>query len=444
MKRNTLTFLITILGLTLFGQEAEKMTLQQAINYALQNSPQINISKNNIEDADQQIRERKSVGLPQLNGDISFNHYLVLPVTILPEEFTKDPATGKPNPNISREIKFGVKNNLSAGVSLSMLAFDGSYLVGLKAARLYKDYVQKDYSVKQTEVKNSVIMAYLPALIIDISLQTLDKNINNLKKLNGDVKETFNAGFAEQLDVDRLDLSLSNLQVEKENLLRQKEIAVNYLKFTINYPVDKELIISDDINTLLKEVPADDLTSAINYNSRPEYAVLNTSQQLNELNIKLYQAGYLPSASIFGNYNYSLQGDNFSDAFLSPVSLVGAKINIPIFDGFGKKAKIARARIQLLNLLEQKKVFERSVDLEVSNARKSYLNADQRMKTQKKNLELAERIYNTTQVKYKEGTGSSLEITQAEQSLYTSQQNYNQAIYDLINAKANLDKSLGK
>ena len=444
MNRFILTLGVLLFGLSLFAQESTKMSLDEAISYGLQHSSQIIISKNNIEDANQQIIERKSVGLPQLNGEISFNHYLLLPVTILPEEFTKDPATGKPNPNISREVKFGVKNNLTAGVSLSMLAFDGSYLVGLKAARLYRDYVQRELVVKQTEVKNQVIMAYLPALIFDINLQTLDKNISNLTKLHSEVNSTFKEGFAEQLDVDRLDLSLSNLQVERENLIRQKEIAVNYLKFVINYPVDKDLIISDDINTLLKAVPAEDLSNAVNYNSRPEYDVLETTQQLNELNIRQYKAGYLPSAVIFGNYNYSFQGDNFSDAFGSPISVVGAKINVPIFDGFGKKAKIQRARLQLLNVLEQKKIFERSVDLEVSNARKAYLSADQRMKTQKRNLDLAERIYRTTQEKYREGIGSSIEITQAEQSLYTSQQNYNQAIYDVITAKANLDKSLGK
>ncbi|HMG14070.1 MAG TPA: TolC family protein, partial [Saprospiraceae bacterium] len=417
----------------------------QAIDYAMQNSPQIKMSQNDIEDARQQIIERRSAGIPQLNGEISYNHYLVLPVTILPEEFAKD-ANGNINPDFNREVKFGVTNNLSGSLSLSALLFDGSYTVGLRAARTFKDYVQKQMASKQFDVKNQVIMAYLPALIVDVSLQTLDKNIANLKKLGADVKSTFEAGFAEQLDVDRLDLSLANLQVEKENLLRQKEIALNYLKFTISYPVEKDIEISDDINALLKDTPDADLAAPINYSSRPEYAVLNTGQQLNELNIKLYQAGYLPSAAAFGSYLYSIQGDNLfaSDANLSPTAVIGAKISVPIFDGFNKKAKIQRARIQLNNFLEQKKLFERSVDLEVSNARKSYKSSSNRVASQKKNLELADKIYKTTQEKYKQGIGSSIEITQAEQSLYTSQQNYNQALYDLLVAKTTLDKSLGK
>ncbi len=445
MKKGTLMLVLLTTGLHLFSQEVQKMTLQQAIDYALQNSQQIKISQNDIDDAHQQIIERKSVGLPQINGEISYNHYLILPVTILPEEFAKD-ANGKINPNFNREVKFGVTNNLTGSLSLSTMLFDGSYTVGLRVAKLYKDYVQKELVSKQFEVKNQVTMAYLPALIVDVSLQTIDKNIANIKKLSSDIKATFDAGFAEQLDVDRLELSLANLIVEKENLMRQKEVALNYLKFTISYPVEKEIAISDDINALLKDISAEDLTSQINYSSRPEYAVLNTAQQLNEINIKLYQAGYLPSATAFGSYNYSLQGDQLfsSSTVTAPTAVVGAKISVPIFDGFNKKAKIQRARIQLNSFLEQKKLFERGVDLEVSNARKNYKSSSERVSSQKKNLELADKIYKTTQEKYKQGIGSSLEITQAEQSLYTSQQNYNQALYDLLVAKTNLDKSLGK
>lgn len=445
MKKIILMLVLLISVCNIFAQEAQKMTLQQAIDYALQNNQQIRMSQNDIEDANQQIIERRSTGIPQLNGEISFNHYLVLPVTILPEEFAKD-ANGNINPDFNREVKFGVTNNLTGSLSLSALLFDGSYLIGLRAAKTFKDYVQKQMLSKQFEVKNQVIMAYLPALIIDVSLNTLDKNIANLKKLTSDVKATFDAGFAEQLDVDRLDLSLANLIVERENLVRQKEVALNYLKFAISYPVEKDIEVSDNINALLQDIPESDLTSQINYSSRPEYAVLNTAQMLNEQNIKLYQAGYLPSAIAFGSYNYSLQGDKLfsSEANLSPTALIGAKINIPIFDGLYKKAKIQRARIQLNNFLEQKKLFERSIVLEVSNARKNYKSSAERVRSQKKNLELAEKIYKTTQEKYKQGIGSSIEITQAEQALYTSQQNYNQALYDLLVAKTNLDKSLGK
>lgn len=445
MKKYTTILLLFAWVHMLSAQQNENFTLQDAINYALTNSNEIKISQNNIKDAEKQILERRAIGLPQLNGTISYNHFAIIPVTILPEQFAIDPATGKPDPDFDRSVQFGVKNNLTGGLSLSSLIFDGSYLVGLKAAKEYKTYVNEEFASKQYSIKNQVTMAYLPVLLINLSIETLEKNILNLKKLSDEINAVFKQGFAEQLDVDRIDLSLSNLVAEKDNLLRQKEIALNYLKFVMNYPVNKELNVSDNL-TSLEMVPSDELLNGkINYDNRPEYKVIKKGLDLNELNIKLNRAGYLPNLALFANFQYTVQGQRiFSDIDVwAPTSIIGGQMNIPIFDGFSKKSKIERAKIQMLNVLEQKNMFERSVDMEVSNARKSYQTATERMAIQKKNLALAEKIYDTSRAKYKQGLGSSLEITQAEQSLYSSQQNYNQALYDMMVTRFNLNKAFG-
>ncbi len=442
---------LTILSLivstvSIFGQQGEQFSLEQAINYALANNNEIKISQNNIKDADKQIIERKSIGLPRLSGSIAYNHFAVIPTTILPESFAIDPATGKPNPDFDRAVKFGVKNNLTGTLSLSSLVFDGSYLVALQAAKYYRTYVNDEFASKQYMVKNQVTMAYLPVLLINLGLETLEKNISNLQKLSNEIKAVFKQGLAEQLDVDRVDLSLSNLIAEKDNLLRQKEIATNYLKFVMHYPVEKPLDITDNLSSL-DGLPSDDmLNGKVNYDSRPEYKVIKKGLELNELNVKVNKAGYLPSLAAFANYQYVYQGDRLftNGAIGAPTAIVGGQLNIPIFDGFEKKAKIDRAKIQMMNVLEQKDMFERSVDMEVSNARKSYQTASERLSIQKKNIGLAERIYETTKTKYQNGLGSSLELTQAEQSLYSSQQNYNQALYDVIVARINLNKAFGK
>lgn len=443
--KHYLTWVILIASLGLLSAQNESFTLQEAINYALTNNADIRISQNNIKDADQQIIERRASGLPQLNGTVSYNHFAILPITVLPEQFALDPSTGKPNPNFDRNVKFGVKNNLTGTLALSTLLFDGSYLVGLQAARDYKVYVNKELTAKQYDVKNQVIMAYMPVLLINLGVETLDKNIANLQKLSNDTREIFKQGFAEQLDIDRLDLSLSNLTSERDNLLRQKQSALNYLKFIMNYPVSKNLEINDNLASFDTKASETAISGKIAYETRPEYDVIKKALDLNELNVKLNKAGYLPTLSAFANYQYIIQGDKlFSGASSSPTFILGGQLSIPIFDSFMKKAKINRAKIQSLNAVEQKNVFERSVDLEVSNARNNFINANERLANQKKNIALAEKIYETTQTKYKNGLGSSLEITQAEQSLYATQQQYNQALYDVIVANFNLDKAIGK
>lgn len=452
MKYIVLPFflLFFLIHSTITAQTSATFTLEDAIHYATENSVTIKNAYLDISDADWRIKENKAIGLPHLDAAINYQYYVVLPASILPAKFFPvqvDSITGDtiPIPKDARKIQFGLKNNLTASLSASQLIFNGSYLEGLKAARLYREYVAQQLEAKKMEVRNNVVGVYLPALLISESSNTLDKNIANLEKLFKEVKELYKAGFAEQLDVDRLDLSLSNLKTERENLDRQMEIVMNALKFTIGYPMDQPISISDNIAKLLSEANSQELEAAINYNDRQEYKVAEIGVALNASNIKINKAAYLPSLALFGSYQYSIQGDNLlKDAFGIPTSVVGVQANIPLFDGFEKKSKIQRAQLQLEMVMNQKKELERAIDLQVLNARIQYKSAKARVESQQKNLALAEKIYNTTLTKFKGGVGSSFELSTAEQGLYQTQQNYTQAQYDLLTAKKNLEKAIGK
>ncbi|MEO0341707.1 MAG: TolC family protein, partial [Bacteroidota bacterium] len=251
-------------------------------------------------------------------------------------------------------------------------------------------------------------------------------------------------GFAEQLDVDRLELSLSNLKVEQANLSRQKEIATEVLKFALNAKNVANIAVTEDLESIVADVSEEDLVGDINTLQRPEVDFVDKGIELNDLNIQLNKMGYYPKVRAFASYTQTYQSNTREDGFWAPNALVGVNVQVPIFDGWDKKAKIERAKITKEVSMNQKDDIERSIYLEVNNARKAYQTATQSLESQKKNLNLAERIYNTTQIKYREGVGSSIEVNQAEQSLYTSQANYIQALYDLTIAKFNLRKALGK
>ncbi|MCI5082488.1 MAG: TolC family protein [Saprospiraceae bacterium] len=467
--------ILSMVALSTYLQAQEQitsMTLEDAINYALAESPTIKEAQINIADAEAQIDERKSVGLPQLNGSVNFQRYLEIPVQPLPEEFDIFGPLGRPilgiaddigSENLSGQtneqlqilnsilnapqgdgVSFFRKNNLTAAVNLDAMIFDGTYFVALRAAREYRNYVQVDYANKRRTVENRVIDAYLPVLFLQENIELLDKNIQNLEKLFFETKELYEAGFAEQLDIDRQELSLANLTIERDALRRQLENAKAALKFSMNYPLESELLIEDDLEEMALQLSDDVLQGKYNYTARPEYQVATSGISLNELNIKQYRSGYLPSLRASAVYQQQYQGDSFSDGFWAPTAFVGLTLNVPIFDGLMKEAQIQRAKLQLELAEVQRKELGRLIDLEVETSRKTYLSALESYDNQRKNLELAERIYNTTQVKYREGVGSSLEVTQAEQSLYSTQSNYMQAIYDLLQAKINVEKALGR
>ena len=455
---------IVMMALSMPGgwtQSGTPMSLDDAINYALGQSNTVKDARLNLVDAEQQIIERRSTGLPQLSGNLNFQRYLKLPVQPLPASFQVfglaftdlAPLLSESTREVLNQsnsgggdgngVSFFLKNNFTAAVNLDAMIFDGSFFVGLQAARAYRTYASQDLLTKEREVRTTTIDAYLPVLLFKENIDLLDKNMSNLEKLLFETQELYKAGFAEQLDVDRLQLSLINLETQKETLIRQRELSLNGLKFAMQYPLEEPLEVTGDLESIIAEHTADMVTEEFNSINRPVLGLLEKSIELNEMNVRLQKSGYLPTLRAFGTAQESYQGNNFKDGFWAPTIFVGLSLNVPIFDGLYKRATIQRAKLDVEQAKLQKQNYRRAIDLELENARTSYQNAKDLLASQQRNIELAERIYKTTQIKYTEGVGSSLEVSQAEQSLYSTQSNYVRAQYDLAKSILDLKKALG-
>lgn len=410
------------------------MTLSAAISYALANNPDIKDAQLRVADADAQIKENTATGLPQLSASGSYQRYFKVPLVPLPAALTG----GEP-----QQISFVLKNNITGAVNLDAMLFEAAYFVALKAARAAREYAQLDLADRQRKVRNQVREVYLPLLFLEANKEQLDKNIANLNRLYDETREIYKAGFAEQLDVDRLELSLANLRTERESLDRQYENALRALKFTLNLPDAQAITLADDLDALLTEASGESLTAAIDYGRRTEIGVLNQAILLNDYNVTAIKSRYLPSLRAFAGYQYQYQGDDFSSGFWAPTGFVGVSLNVPIYDGGYKRALVDRAKISREQVLLQRETVQRLITLEVTNARSTYADAQERLADRARNLELAQRIYDTTQIKFREGVGSSFEVNQAEQGLYGAQSAHLQARYELLRAKTALDEALG-
>jgi outer membrane protein len=429
--------LLTILPLSFaWVLSAQKtMSLSDAIEYALANHPDVRIAKLNVKDAEWRIKENRASALPQLSLGVNYQFFIQQPA--LPAE-----ALGFGGSEPGQKIKFQLRNNLSGKVEYDQLLFNNSYLVGLKAAKLYRQYVDLQLSSVREKVRNSVKDAYLPALLISETVKVLDKNIENQQKLFNDTKATYKAGFVEQLDVDRLDYLLSTLKTQRDNLVRQKETIINVLKFTLNIPVSEEITLSDDLDALLQQYVTLNPDEALDYNNRPDYATILKARELNAVQVELYQKDWLPTVSFFASYNPSFQGNN--KLFWIPSAVAGLAISMPLYDGGLSKAKQERAIIAATQVDEQKNMLVRSFDLEIENARNQYKNAKQKVDNQEHDLTLAQRIYDTTQIKFKSGVGSSYEVTQALAGLFQAQGDLVNARFELLKAVVAINKALGK
>jgi len=459
MKNFSLIVLIFFVWTSLDLTAQESFSLEQAVRYAQENSKSLAIQKLDIQDAKDQISEYYAIGMPKITGTVGYNHFLNIPTSIIPD-FISPSVYGvlfKENLLPERDIdfgsgfpaQFGVKNSLTAGLQLNTLIFDGSFFVGLKAQKMYSELIRKQISQSEADIRYQVTKAYLTALSVRENMDVLDKNIGNLEKVYQEVKEVNRAGFAELLDVERIELSLQNLRAEREKLQRIAEFTLNLLKFQMSYPLEKELVQSQKLGDIVNQSYAEVMDPAIKINAsaRPEYQVIEQGKMLADINIKRFQASYLPTLTGFITHQEVLQRNNLFDNKQNgwfPTSIIGVNLNVPIFDGLDRRAKIRRARTVSTRTGMQLAEFERAVNLEYGNARTQYLNALNTLEARKKSLALAEKIYQTSQIKFKQGLGSSVEITQAERDLYQAQANVLESQYQLILAKTDLDKALGK
>ncbi len=219
-------------------------------------------------------------------------------------------------------------------------------------------------------------------------------------------------------------------------------MANNFLKYSMGIDMATNIELTDTLGSIT-EVNM----SGTNYLSRPEFSILQSTVTLNELNVKVNKAMYLPTLVAYGSYSQNAQRNSFNfldgDEEWFETGLFGLTLSIPVFSGMERRTGVQAAEIALQKAQLQQQNATQGILLEVEKAKTDYLNAENDFNVQKQNIELAQRIYNTALIKYREGVGSSLELNNAESTLYQAQGNYISAMFALLNAKTALNKSLG-
>jgi len=450
--------IFSIISLISFTIGQQSFSLDEAIAYGIENQNSIRMNDLEIANSESEIKEVKAIGMPQVSGAIDYSYYFYVPQQpvedfISPAVYQVLAAEGLPTttqgPPETFNLAFVQPQQFNVGVSASMLVFDGSYLYAIKGAKLYRELIKKQKDATVDQIKANVTKAYTSILIADENKKTLADNIKTLEKSLLEVKAMYEAGFMESLDVDRLQLSYDNLNIQLQNIDGLIELSKNLLKFQMGYPLENEISLKENINELILKFDAEENIDNIEVdpNLRAEYQLLNTTQELNDLNLKRYKAGYLPNVGAFASFQESLQRSNLFDGeqtgFL-PTGVVGFKINVPIYDGGEKSAKIQKVKLDIEKVDLQKTEFTRGMTLQAKNAQVAMANAKRNLANRQKALEITESIYERTKIKFTEGVGSSVEVTQAENTLYQAQAEVISAMYDLLTAKVDLDITLGK
>jgi len=423
-------------------------TVQDCINYAYQHQDSVVNAGLDIKSAEYKIKETFGQGLPQVNGAISFQDYIQPPVTVGPP-FASILAGGSGNSNAPLvAYPFGaVKYNNTYSLQATQLLFSGTFLVGLQAVKTYKELSQRSLVRTKIETNVNVTKAYYQVLVSNEQIKLLDANISQLKQQLDQTTQQNKQGFVEAIDVDRLTVQYNNLVTNRENTIRSLSLNYQMLKFQMGMPIYQPLTLKDkleDIN-LDQKVVQNTLDTSF-YHNRIEYSLLETDIKLNQLNVKSKKAEFLPTFSASGSYGGTFQENQIRYMYdhIYPSSYVGVNLNIPIFSGGQRHNQLKQLEISVQKAQNNLNDAKNGFSLQASSANITYFNSTQSLTTQKRSRELAQEVLKVAKIKYQQGVGSSIEVTQAETDLENADNQYIQALYNVLISKVDLDKAYGR
>ena len=463
MKKHLIVITTLVFSLTGYAQVTElTLSLEQAINIALEKSYNIKAAKNTVSSAKETVWETTATGLPQIDATINYQNFIKQPVSLLPaaafdntssvvetvEDYFGIQANRDP---VAAEgfipVVFGTQQNINASVTLTQLLFDGSYLVGLQASRAYLKISEQANEKTELLTREAVINAYGTVLVTEKSVDILKGNLKILEKNLNDAKKIYENGFNEQEDVEQLEITYGTLKNQLSNMERMKEIAYQMLNLSLGTSIDTSLTLTDSLDSLAEtHINLELISQPFNLSNHIDLKIAENDRESKRLLMQLEKSKALPSLSAFVNYGKQAFSDTFTffrgNQQWFDSSLMGVSLNVPIFSSLGRKAKTAQARIALETADVRLEETKQRLSLFAKKAKNEYQLSIENYTTAKRNVELSERIEKKQRIKFFEGISSSFDLLQAQNQLYTQQQNYVQSMLEVIAKKAALETAL--
>jgi outer membrane protein len=450
--KNRLPILAVIVSLVISGSVFAQdkaapavYSLQQCIEYGNEHNPNLKNAKTSVAASEAKVGEIIASGLPQINGFADLGNNYLIPTTFVPAN-TFDPSAPEGE---MIGLKFGTQYTGRATIDLSQMIFNGSYFVGLKASRTYTELAKVDLVSSKIDLVAAIKKAYYSVLVNKERLSLIEINANRLDSLLRQTKAMYENGFAEKIDVSRIQVQANNINNAKRSATIGLELSYNLLKFQMGFPMSGSIALTDGLKDVQLQVLDPDFKTGFNYNDRIEYKKLGVNHSLTELDIKNTRSQYLPSLDFYGNYGASYGTSNFNNfvAFgdnWKTMGSFGLRLNVPIFDGFRKHKQVQQKQIQLDQIENMQLLTRNQIDMEQSQVSLSFLNSIEALKIQQENMDLAEEVYKVTVIKYQQGVGSNIEVLDADASYKEAQTNYYAALYDALITSVDLEKAYGK
>lgn len=432
--------ILLVVGFPSIAQQS--MTLEECINYGLENNEQLKNSRLDYDEAAANVRTIRAVGLPQINIGGGANYNFERQKSLLKADAFDPRRKGQPDDTVS----FAQKYDGNIALVANQLLFDGSYFVGLQAASTAKELASKKEIRSKINVSEAISKAYYNALITQEQMNLLNANYARVDTLHKETKAMYKEGFVEKIDIDRIKVSKNNLLVEIAKLKQLQDLSLKLLKFQMGMDLNKPLTLADDLNNATVGT-LQSSSEKFNYENRIEYQELQMNRELVGLDMKNNKVQYLPSLGLSFKYGWNTATSKTSNFFDSdrwlPFGTIGLNFRIPIFDGLSKSNKVQKNRIQLQKIENSMNTLSKSIDMEIERAKINLKSNLETLKVRKENVELAKEVYRISKIKYQEGVGSNIEVITADNSYKEAQVNYLNSLQEALISEISLKKATG-
>ncbi len=439
--KQILLIAILSLGIGGFPQETKNLSLKDAINFALTNKLEAKKAKLSIENADFQIMETRSQALPNISANGGLTYNAILQQSALPGEFFGQPAGS------IVLVPFGQKWISTAGVSLTQNIFDMSVFTGLRAAKSTREFYQINSALTDEQIIEKVATAYYEVFVAQEKFNVSDSTYNNTKKTRDVIKGQFDNGLAKKIDLDRTVVKLNNNDTERQKAANQVILNENALKFLIGMPISTAIVLVKEdvaVRPMFTEAKPD-------VEQRNEFQLMRTEEKLLVFQKKATTAGFYPTLSLNANYNYQGLGNEFpwfetpqNGVYWTDYSSIGLNLKIPIFTGFGTRAKVGQADVALREHQAEMEDTKLRLTKEFEDASTNIKSNLATLESQRNNVTLAESVLSDTRNNYYNGLAPLTDLLDAENELTTARNNYNTALLEYKKAEIQLMKSKGE
>ena len=458
MKRSIL-LLLSLIYLTIgtFAQEANiiKLSLQQAQDYAIEHNKSLKNVRTDVEISKQKLWQTIAQGLPQGSGTIDYTNFFNYEI-----EFGMGSST---TPTIdftlldagdlqilsflqqsmgSGTTTIKMKNSSSAKLQVSQLIFSGQYFTGIQIAKVGQMLTDMNLVKSEIDIRESVISTYYVGLLTSKSVEIIDSNLENLNQTLIQTKAMLNAGMIEETDVDQLVMSITMLENTKRSLLRNVELNNNIMKFILGIDGDVNIELTDSFENILGSMDVSDLLVAkFSPSDNITIQMMEKQTELTEKMLNLEKWTYAPVIAGVYSHNEKLLTTDFD---MNPKNLFSINMSIPLFSSGIRHSKVEQKKLELYQIQNNREIVSDQLMMQEKQLRYNLTSALEQYESQKANMELAQRIYNNTELKFRQGVASSFDLIQANSNLLQAQNSYISAAMELLQSKLKFDKLLNK